>query len=163
MIRNLAQCPYCGKCEVVLDETPALVFNPDGTPGPCPHLAWVDGRYSQWDQSAHGTDHVIGSTEFRWNPPEPGVADRAEGLLPYLRELVNQKPGWVFAPSVPIAVRTLSAEEKREDKNGHLHTLWDVDGWAIFAADVAAFWQELPACQQRQRESLWVAGDKPEQ
>ena len=27
-----------------------LVFNPaTDTRAPCPHLAWVDGRYSQWD------------------------------------------------------------------------------------------------------------------
>ena len=161
MIRNLAQCPYCGNCEVALDDAPAVVFNPGGDSGPCPHLAWVDGRYSQWEVSPHGTDHMIGSTEFRWGPPEPGAAERTEGLLPYLKELLNQGPRWAFAPPVPFTPRTLVAEEKRPDDAGRMHTLWDVDGWAVFAPDVAAFWAALPACQERQLEGLRVTEGEP--
>ena len=156
MIRNLAQCPYCGNCEVALDDSPALSFNPGGVPRPCTHLAWVDGRYSQWDRSPLGTDRVIGSVEFSWAPPAAGMAEGTEDLLPYLRELVIQKPDWGFSPPMPFAARTLSAEEKRPDELGKTHTLWDVDGWAIFASAPGAFWAALPACQQRQLEGLDV-------
>jgi hypothetical protein len=158
MIRNLAQCPYCGKCEIALDDSPALVFNPGGIAQPCEHLAWVDGRYSQWEPSPQGVDHMIGSTEFRWEPSDPGAAERTEGLLPYLKELANQGPKWAFAPPVPFTLRMLVAEEKRHDESGDIHTRWDVDGWAIFASDIVAFWAALPACQERQLEGLRVAG-----
>lgn len=156
MIGNLARCPYCGTCEVALDDTPAVVFNPGGDPRPCAHLAWIDGRYAQWEVSPQGIDHLIGSTEFRWNPPEPGTADRVEELLPYLKELANQGSSWAFAPPVPFTLGVLLTEEKRPDDAGRMHTLWDVDGWAIFAPDATAFWAALPACQEQQRESLSV-------
>lgn len=156
MIRNLAQCPYCSKCEIALDDSPALAFNPGGIAQPCQHLAWVDGRYSQWEPSPQGIDHVIGSTEFRWDPPEDGAAERTEGLLPYLKELVNQGPTWAMAPSVPFTLCMLVAEENHTDKAGVLHARWDVDGWALFATDVAAFWKALPECQERQMEGLRV-------
>jgi hypothetical protein len=156
MIRNLAQCPYCGKCEVAVNDNPAVVFNPDGAPRPCAHLAWVHGRYSQWDLSPQGIDHMIGSTEFRWDPPELGAAERTEELLPYLKELVTQGPTWAFTPPVPFTLRTLLADAKRPDERGNLHTQWDIDGWAIFTPDVAGFWAALPDCQQRQLEGLRV-------
>ena len=156
MIRNLAQCPFCSACEIALDDSPAVVCNPEGSRKPCDHLAWVDGRYSQWDRSPQGVDHVIGSTEFRLDPPEPGAAERTDELLAYLRELVSQGPNWQFAPAVPFALRQLSAEDKSQDSKGKSHTLWDIDGWAIFARDPAAFWAALPDCRQRQLEGLQV-------
>src|SRR6516165_7907523 len=115
MIRNLARCPFCGGCEIALDDSPAVVFNPGGSPEPCCHLAWVDGRYSQWERSQQGVDHVIGSTEFRWDPPKPGAVEPTDELLPYLRELVAQGKNWAFAPAVPFALQQLSAEEKATD------------------------------------------------
>ena len=78
MIRNLAQCPYCGDCEIALDDHPSLVFNPAGSSSPCGHLAWVEGRYSQWDLSPQGINRAIGSTEFRSVTvvgPDLGTAD----------------------------------------------------------------------------------------
>jgi hypothetical protein len=156
MIRNLAQCPYCNRCEIALDDNPALVFNPDTDPQqPCPHLAWVDGRYAQWERSSLGINRVIGSTEFPWNPPDLD-AGFVESLLPYLRELLNSGRNWAFAPAEGFVIRTLSAEEKATDKKGKSYVVWDVDGWALFAENPSAFWAALPACQERQLEALRV-------
>lgn len=157
MIRNLTRCPYCGGCEVALDDSFAVVPDPDGAARPCPHLAWVEGRYSQFDQSPQGVDHLIGSTEFRWHPPGPNMAARAEELLLYLKELTLQGPRWAFAPPVPFVLQTLTADRKRSGEDGEVHTLWDVDGWAIFAHSPGAFWGSLPECQSRMRKSLQVA------
>src|SRR5262249_38328132 len=99
-------------------------------------------------------------TEFRWDPPEPGAAERSEALLPYLKELINQGSGWTFAPSTPFALQMLSAEEKTTDRRGRACTLWDVDGWAVFAENPAIFWTALPDCQQRQLQSLELSDDK---
>jgi hypothetical protein len=160
MIRQLAQCPYCNRCEVALDDRPALVFNPDRPQQtPCVHLAWVEGRYEQWEKGSHGVHRLIGSTEFRWDPPEPGAAERTEQLLPYLRELVNARAGWPFAPAEPFTVRLLSADEKGTDERGRSYPIWEVDGWAVFAQSPAAWWSALPACQERQLQSLEVPED----
>src|SRR3954466_6513091 len=118
MIRQLARCPYCDGCEITLNDDPDLVFDPDGTGTPCPHLAWVDGRYAQWELSPQGINRVIGSTEFRWDPPEPGAPERTEALLPYLKELIHQGSGWAFAPATPFALRMFSAEEKGTNPRG---------------------------------------------
>lgn len=161
MIRQLAQCPYCNDGEVALDDRPDLTFNPGGaTSVPCAHLAWVEGRYEQWDKGPHGVLRVIGSTEFRWDPPEPGAAERTEQLLPYLRELVNDGDGWPFAPAQPFVVRLLTAEEKGTDAQGKTYLLWEVDGWAVFTPDPSAFWAALPACQERQLASLEMPEDQ---
>ncbi len=156
MIRQLAQCPYCNGCEIGLDDHPDLVFNPESDPQtPCQHLALVDGRYSQWDRTEYGS-RVIGSTEFRWAPDEPGAEERTHQLLPYLRELLEVGPDWPYAPAEPFVVRALNAEEKATGPKGKTYTVWDVDGSAIFAANPAAFWAALPACQERQHASLEV-------
>jgi len=155
MIRNLARCPYCGDGEVAL-EVPSLAFNPDGDGRPCPHLAWVDGRYAQWEVSPQGTDHLVGSTPLRWEPPAAGPAEQVEGLLPYLRELAAQGKGWPFAPPVPFDLGLLAADERARDEDGREHITWDVDGWVIFAEDPAGFWARLPACQLQQLEALRV-------
>src|SRR5262249_61978953 len=111
MIRDLARCPYCGGCEVALDDHPSVVLDPGGRQGPCPHLAWVDGRYAQWEVSPQGINRVIGSTEFRWDPARPGAAEGAEALPPHPRELAAQGPGWAFPPATPLAPPTPSAAE----------------------------------------------------
>ncbi len=155
MIRQLAQCPYCKDCEVALDDHPELVFNPGAArQGPCAHLAWVDGRYSQWERSPQGINRVIGSLEFRWD--FPGMEEQVEGLLPYLRELLDAGAGWAFAPAAAFEVRPLRAEETAQDKRGRSYTLWEVDGWAIFAQAPAAFWAALPAARERQLAALKV-------
>ena len=156
MIRNLARCPYCGGCEVALDDSPELVFSPGAGDTPCAHLAWVDGRYSQWERSAQGIDRVIGSTEFRWAPPGESPGDGEEGMVPYLNELLNGGPGWAFAPPGPFAPRPLNAEERATDGKGKSHLVWDVDGWAVLAQDPAGFWAQLPGCRERWLASLDV-------
>jgi hypothetical protein len=160
VIRQLARCPYCGGCEVALDDRPDLVFNPDAGGKPCAHLAWAEGRYSQWDKSPLGTTRVIGSVELRWDPPEPDAAERTEQLLPYLKLLVSANPGWTFAPAVDFRVLDLTAEEKAVDKRGKAYTKWDVDGWVIFARDPAAFWAALPDCHERHLASMEVPRDR---
>jgi hypothetical protein len=155
MIRQLGQCPYCNRCEIALDDHPQLVFNPQtDSPTPCPHLAWVDGRYSQWEETPRGSNRMIGSIEFRWDFPRPNAEEDAEQLLPYLHELVEGGPNWPFAPAEPYVIQRLNAEEKASDARGKSYTLWDVDGWAVFASNPAAFWAALPACQERQLASL---------
>ncbi len=158
MIRQLAQCPYCKHCKIALDDNPQLVFNPtEAAQVPCSHLAWVDGRYSQWDLSPQGINSMIGSTEFRWDPPEPGAEDRTEQLLSYLHELMESGVKWAFAPSEKFAIEPMNAEEKYTDpKKGKVYTRWDVDGAAIFAENPGAFWDALTACQDRQLEALKV-------
>jgi hypothetical protein len=157
MIRQLAQCPYCNDCEIALDDSPELTFNPGAArPTPCPHLAWVDGRYAQWEHTSLGSNRVIGSTEFRWDPDEPDAEERTNALLPYLRELLEAGPGWPFGPAEPFVAVPLRAEETATDRKGKTYTLWDVDGWAIFARRPEAFWAALPACQQRQLDALDV-------
>jgi hypothetical protein len=155
MIRNLARCPYCGGGEVAL-EVPSLALDPGGEGRPCPHLAWVDGRYAEWEVSPQGVDRIVGSTEFRWEPPAAGSAAQVEGLLPYLRELARQGKGWPFAPPVPFDLEPLAADERARDNDGREHITWDVDGWVIFAEDPAGFWARLPDCQRQQREALRV-------
>lgn len=159
MIRNLARCPYCGSCEIALDDNPTVTFNPGGDQQSCPHLAWIDGRYSQWELSPQGINRVIGSTEFRWDPPDPGAVERTDALLPYLKELANQGAGWAFAPATPFKLQMLSAEEKSTDQRGRSSVLWDVDGWALFAQDPAAFWAAAAECQQKQLASLEMPRD----
>ena len=44
------------------------------------------------------------------------------------------------------------------DKKGKQYLVWDVDGWAVFAEDTAAFWAALPDCRERQLRSLDVEG-----
>jgi len=161
MIRQLAQCPYCNHCEIGLDDHPQLVFNPgSASPTPCQHLAWVDGRYSQWEHTKLGTNREIGSMEFRWDPPQPGAEERTNQLLAYLHELVEEGPGWAFAPSERFVIQVLNAEEKGTDAKGKSYPVWDVDGWAIFAVNPTAFWAALPACQERQSASLEVEEDE---
>jgi hypothetical protein len=156
MIRNLAQCPYCGNCEITLDDRPALVFNPDSGQGPCAHLVWVDGRYSQWDRSPAGINRMVGSFEFRWDPAEAGAVERTEEFMPYLRELLNQGETWPFAPLVPFNLQPLSSEEKATDAHGKQYTVADVDGGAIFAENPESFWAAVPECQEKHLASLDV-------
>jgi hypothetical protein len=186
MIRQLTRCPYCEEGEVALDDQLTLAFNPEGDlPAPCPHLAWVEGRYSEWDRGPHGISRVIGSTEFGWQPPgreeepsepESSATDLPEDpsltlparmglpgapqMLAYLRELVSSGSEWPFAPSEPFVVQTLCAEEKATDRRGKEYTVWDVDGWAIFAQDPAAFWAALPDCLGRHQASFASGGDE---
>jgi hypothetical protein len=159
MIRNLARCPYCGGCEIALDDRPALVLNPDGPPGPCPHAAWVDIRFAEFVVNKEGANHAIGSTDLRWAPDIALEPELAEEIHSYLRELLVNGSGWAFAPTVAFTIKPLSAEEKTTDAKGHVHPVWEVDGSAIYAADAVAFWAALPACRERQLAALRMGGD----
>jgi hypothetical protein len=161
MIRQLARCPYCGGCEIALDDQLGLTFNPDAPGRPCAHLAWIDGRFAEWELDGQGVNTLVGSTEFRWDPPEAGAAERTEELLPYLKELLSNGPGWAFAPKEVFAVATLSADEKTTDARGHVHPRWEVDGAALFSSNPAQFWAQLPDCQERQLAVLDFGGDSP--
>ena len=162
MIRNLAQCPYCKKAEVALDDSPELLLNPDAVSHDgCAHLVWVDGRYSQWEPRPHGPAHMIGSTEFRWDHPEFAMADNYDDWIHYLFNLANTGKKWDFAPETPFEIGNLNAEEKAKTSTGQEYTAWDVDGFAIFAHDAETFVQAIPACQERLRASLDVKGKGP--
>jgi hypothetical protein len=137
-----------------MDERPELVFNGGQSPTPCPHLAWVDARYEQWEHPAHGVGHVIGSIDLNWNPFGPEGEERLQSLLPYLNELVEHGPGWDFSPPEPFVQQLIDTEETASDASGRTWTPWEVDGWALFAANPAAFWAALPACQQRHLTAL---------
>ena len=156
MIRNLARCPYCGGCEIALDDRPNLVFNPDGPSGPCPHLAWAECRFAEFTVDEHGANHMIGSSDITWAPDFPLDEETAAEIHDFIRELLLNGPKWPFAPAVAFAIVPLSAEEKKTDAKGHVHPLWEVDGSAIYAADAKAFWDALPACRERQLDALDV-------
>ena len=157
MIRQLARCPYCKKGDLALDEnTDALIFNADVVGVPCPHLLWVEGRYSAWERTPQGIPRVIGSFEFHWDHPGLAAADVEGQLQPYLKELANTGKSWEFAPAQEFTVADLFVEEKATDPRGKEYPLWEVDGEAIFAPDAAAFLAALPACQEKHRASLRV-------
>ncbi len=156
MIRNLARCPYCGGCEIALDEKPDLVFNPDKPAGPCPHLAWIELRFAEFTLNEHGANHMIGSNELTWAPDFPLEEKLADEVHAFLHEFLVNGPRWAFAPAQPCTIKPISAEEKKADAKGHEHPLWEVDGNAIYAADSKAFWDALPACRERQLAALDV-------
>ena len=156
MIRQLAQCPYCQSCEVALTDSFDVILNPDANPPqPCPHLIWVEGRYSQWGVSPLAgrktkIARMIGSNEFGWQQPSLAVRDDAEQLQTYLQEMVGAGGGWEFAPSEPHIVRAISREQKITEADGKEYPSWEIEGTAVFAGDPAAFIDSLPACLARQ-------------
>jgi hypothetical protein len=77
-------------------------------------------------------------------------------LTDYLKELVNSGKSWEHAPADPFEIQTINAEEKTADARGKERTVWDVDGWAVFAPDAPTFVARLPECQARQLASLRV-------
>lgn len=155
MIRQLAQCPYCKSTEIALDDAPELLINPDSAEHePCVHLIWVDGRYSQWEPRPHGPGHMIGSTEFRWDHSEFAMIDEYEDWIKYFLELANQGKEWEFAPPGAFDIKALSAEQKAKTAEGKDYTAAEVDGWAIFAQDAAAFLTAVPACVEKHAEAL---------
>jgi hypothetical protein len=160
MIRQLAQCPYCNHCEVALNDNPEIVFNPDGgPPGPCPHLVWVDGGYSQWELSTlpgrkTRIPRMVGLTEFEWLHPGLEGAEDADRLRAYLKDLVTSGAGWEFAPRQEHVVRSITRDQTVRGPDGRDHPSWEVEGAAVFARDAAAFVAEVPAAMARQA-ALW--------
>lgn len=161
MTIRLTACPYCQECEICLDEHPQLVFTRGAqTVAPCRHLAWVDGRYSQWERGEHGASRMIGSSEFRWHLGGPQAEEWVNSLLPYLHELVEIGSAWPHAPEGSFTIQRLTAEEKTTGADHREQTSADVDGTAIFAADPESFWRSVPQCQDRWLETFNFQGDQ---
>ena len=159
MIRQLAQCPYCQGCEVALTDSPELVFNPGGTGGPCPHLVWLEGRYSQWELTIlpgrkTRLPRLIGSTELGWAHPALGEGEEGERAWTFLRELAGAGTGWDFAPPIAHVVQPISLDQTVKGPDGKDHPSWEVEGAVIFAQDAPAFVAAIPACLERQG-SVW--------
>jgi hypothetical protein len=163
MIRQLAQCPYCRQCEIAVDETPDLVFNPGSDqPTPCPHLIWLDGPYSWWDLGALGVPRQIGSIDLHWEHPAFTALEPAKLFADYLHELVSSGKEWSFAPAEPFEIADIWADEKATTPKGRSYTLWEVDGHAVFAQDAQAFLAALPGCVERRSQAFEVQkGDQP--
>jgi hypothetical protein len=161
MIRQLSQCPYCGRCEIALDDEPRQVFNPDGPDNvACEHLVWVGGRYSQWEPTPHGTNRVIGSTEFRWDHRGLREAEDDVTFTDYLRERGSSGRNWEFAPAETFEMLPITADEKAAGPKGRSYTTWDVDGWALFALHADALVARLPGCRDRHLASLEPGPDE---
>lgn len=156
MIRQLAQCPYCQNCEIALTDSLDVVFNPDSEAGqPCPHLIWLEGRYSQFALSPlpgrkTKIARMIGSNEFEWLHPDPASSADAAPLRNYLKELASAGGGWSFAPAEEHALRFMSADHKITDANGKEYPEWEVEGTVLFAADAPALLRNLPSYVERQ-------------
>lgn len=154
MIRKLADCPYCQKCEVALTDNLAVAFNPEQAPPlPCPHLIWIEGRYSQWERSPlpgrkTKIARIVGSTEFEWQHPGLVVGDDAHAIQAYLKELVTAGGGWELAPSERHTVRVISADHNVSE-NGKSYPDWEIEGTALFADNPLTFIESLPASQAR--------------
>jgi hypothetical protein len=161
MIRPLAQCPYCQGCEVALSDSFDVVLNPDADPPqPCPHLIWVEGRYTQWGLSPlpgrkTKIARMVGSNEFAWQHPGLAARDETGALSAYLKELTGAGGGWEFAPPAAYVVRAILLDEKIKDATGREYPNWDVEGTAVFAAEPEAFLDSLPACAERQN-AAWT-------
>lgn len=161
MIRQLAQCPFYKDCEIALDDSLEVSLNPEKPrTGACPHLIWVDGRYSQWEPGDLGVARMIGSTEFRWDHPGFGGFEEYDRLIKYLKELVTFGSTWEFAPAEPFQVVALFADEKGTDPRGQPFTLWDLDGQALFAQSSTSFLAAVPACLERQSAAWQMPEDE---
>jgi hypothetical protein len=155
MIRQLSQCPYCRACEIALDDSPELLFNPEASAhAPCAHLVWVEGRYEQWQATPQGLPQPIGSIEFHWEHPGLGSTEEASNLSDFMRELINHGKTWDFAPAEPFEISPIAADQKATGPRGKTYTAWEVDGQAVFAQDASAFVAALPACMDQQN-STW--------
>jgi hypothetical protein len=161
MIRQLVQCPYCQACEVALTDSLDVLFNPEADPSqPCPHLIWIEGRYSQWALSSLASRktkiaHMVGSSEFEWQRPDLFTREDAEQLRHYLKDLTNAGSGWEFAPTLEHSVRPISLDQKVTDANGREYPSWEIEGTALFAIDAEAFLASLPAWLERQN-AAWT-------
>jgi hypothetical protein len=155
MSTKLARCPYCPACDIILNDSLEVVFNPD-TPEqvPCPHLIWATGGCSQWEPIVYGTPRIIGSTAIHWRHPDLSTDDCSEGLVGYMAILVQAGLGWEFAPDEPFQIQAISEEGMAEDLQGKKYTAWEADGWAMFAPQPREFLAALRACREKQ-SGVW--------
>jgi hypothetical protein len=159
MIRQLAQCPYCQGCEIVLTDSPEVALNPDGDGQPCPHLVWVDGRYSQWELSSlpgrkTRIPRLIGSTEFEWLYPGLAEGEENDRLRSFLKDLASSGANWDFAPTEGHVIQPISRDQTVRGPDGKDHPSWEVEGAAVFASEAPAFVASLPA-YMAQRDASW--------
>jgi hypothetical protein len=150
MSRQLAECPYCGSCEITLNDSLDVTFHSaGGSSEPCPHLVWVEGRYSQWGLNAlpgrkTKIARMVGSNEFEWQHPGLTAAEDPEQQRAYLKELARAGSNWEYAPLVKHTVRLISAEETVTEPDGRTYPSCEVEGVAIFTADAQEFLAGLP-------------------
>jgi hypothetical protein len=150
MIRQLADCPYCGGCEIALTDNPDVAINPDKAGGPCPHLVWVAGRYSQYQLSPIAgrrtkVARMIGSTEFEWVHPDLTADDADPRLSAHLRQ-------WTAGDQLPAAahrVQAISRDQAVTEADGRSYPSWEIEGIAVFAEDAATFLNGLEASLDR--------------
>jgi hypothetical protein len=143
----------------VLTDNPEVAFNPDGDAQPCPHLVWVDGRYSQWVLSPlpgrkTRIPRMIGSTEFEWLHPDLASAEDVDRLRAFLKDLASSGPGWGFAPPATHATRPISLDQSTKGPDGKEHPNWEIEGAAVFAREAAVFVASLPGCVA-DRDASW--------
>jgi hypothetical protein len=161
MSRQLAQCPYCGGCDITLNDSLDVTFeSAGGAAEPCPHLVWVQGRYSQWGLNVlpgrkTKIARILGSNEFEWQHPGLAAWEDPEQLRAYLQELTRAGSGWEFTPPVKHTVRLISVDEQVTDTDGRKYPGWEVEGVAIFTGDAEAFLGSLPGCLERW-SSTWT-------
>lgn len=145
MIRQLARCPYCNGCEITLNDSFEVVFNPDSHDrAPCEHLIWANGGCSQWERMLHGVSRVIGSTAIYWSHPCLNASGPSESLVPYMEMLVQSGKGWEFAPLEPFQIQNINEEG----------TTWEADGWAVFARRPGDFLAAIIECRETQ-DGVW--------
>jgi hypothetical protein len=139
VLRELVQCPYSQGSEVALPDSLDVVLKPDAnSPQPCPHLIWVEGRYSQCGLSPlpgrkTKIARMVGSTEFEWLHPSLDARHDTEQLRTFLKDLVGAGSGWEFAPSEGHSVRPISVDQKITDASGKEYPRWEIEGTAVFA------------------------------
>lgn len=153
MIKQLAQCPYCEKCEIALSDNLQLVCNPEMSRLPCVHLVWAEGRYSQWerrpiDGRKTKMPHMIGSTEFEWQHPLLAAHEDAAELRAFLKERVAAESDWEFMPPARHQLRSISRDQMVTEDHC-VYPDWEVEGVAVFAEDAEAFVGSLPDCIAR--------------
>jgi hypothetical protein len=155
MITKLARCPYCTACEITLNDSFEVVFNPD-TPDqtPCPHLIWATGGCSRWEPVIYGAARIIGSTAIHWRHPDLNANGSLDSLVPYMELLVQAGPGRDFAPDEPFHIQGISEEGMALDLQGKEYPAWEADGWAVFASRPRQFLAAIVECQEKQ-SGLW--------
>jgi hypothetical protein len=156
MSRQLAQCPYCGNCDITLSDDLDVTFtSPEGPAGgPCLHLIWVEGRYSQWGLNTlpgrkTKIARMVGSNEFEWQHPGLAAAIDPEQQRAYLKELARAGSGWEFAPAEKHTVRLISVDETVTEPDGRTYPNWEVEGVALFTGDADAFLAGLASSLER--------------